>query len=86
MRNIYLIAAAVRIAAFGLAARSEGAEKPKKPSVCVDYEIAQSKGGSFAVCYDGKKPVIYNMYSEVVVTAGDAENPKASRKVLVGYR
>ncbi len=86
MRSIYLIAAAVGFLAFGMCARAEGAERKANPSVCVDYEIAQSKGGSFAVCYDGKKPTVYTMFSEVVVTAGDAENPTASRKVLVGYR
>ncbi len=79
MRSIYLIAAVVGFVAFGVVAKAEGAEKARKPSLCVNYQVLQA---DLAVCRDGKKPTIFTRFAEV--SAPGAES--GTVKVLVGYR
>lgn len=71
-------------ARFGFA--EPKAHKVAKPSVCVDFEVAEIKGGRIGVCYDGKKPAVYNMFTIVDVNAGDAESPTKTVRVMVGWR
>lgn len=71
--KILMIAAA--FVAVGVVARaSDGAEKAKKPVVCLSYEVVRS---DVAVCSDGKKPFLMRSFVEVQLP----EN-----KALVGYR
>jgi hypothetical protein len=80
MRHVALAAAVVLFGLFAAIAKAEGAES-KKPSVCVNFEMAKSSAGPVAICHDGKKP---SLFTRFVVT----EVPSATGmvKVLVGFR
>lgn len=78
MRHIALIAALVLLVLLGLAARAYGAERAKRPTVCLSYEIAKP---GVAVCYDSKRPVLLTTFSEVT-----AQGPDGAVKMLVGWR
>lgn len=85
--NKFLIASCV-VALSGLVTQWASAQgkRPAKPSVCVDFEVAETKGGRVGICYDGKRPAVYNMFSVVDVNAGDETSPTKTVRVMVGWR
>jgi hypothetical protein len=78
MRQVALIIAVLGFLAFGMCARAYGAERQKRPVVCMSYEITKSGA---AVCYDSKRPFVMAFASEVVV-----KGPEGNVKALVGWR
>lgn len=85
MRNIYLIAAALGFVAFGVVASAEGAEKAKRPVVCMSYAIAKTdkaNDDAVAICYDSKKPALFYRFEEKEIPGFETGRVK----VLVGWR
>lgn len=59
--------AAACLALLGLSGVASA--KPRKPSVCVDYQLAESKAGHvIAVCYDGSSPKVFEAWTIVKLT------------------
>jgi len=79
MKNLYLIAALSLFGVCGIVARADGAERAKKPTVCLDYEVLKP---GLAVCSDAKKPFLMRSFVVVMVPGTDDVPVKA----LVGWR
>lgn len=81
-----LIAAIILFAAFAIVARAEGAERAKKPTVCLSYAIAKTdkaNDDAVAICYDSKKPALFYLFREAEIPKADGTGPM---RVLVGWR
>ncbi len=64
-------------------AEARGPAKPRKPTVCLDYELVSSKGEERgAICYDGTKPKLMTPVVELVI-----QNPETGvpSRVVVGF-
>lgn len=86
MRQLFLIAAATLLVGFASCARAEGAERAKKPTVCMSYAIAKTdkaNDDAVAICYDSKKPALLYLFREVEIPGSDGKGPV---KALVGWR
>lgn len=59
---------AIILASVFVASVASAADSPKKPSVCVSFEILEGKSKSAAICYDGEKPKLYTAWSVVEVS------------------
>jgi len=85
MRQLFLIAAATLLVGFASCARAEGAERAKKPMVCMSYSIAKTDKATddaVAICYDGKKPALFYRFEEKEIPGQESGRVK----VLVGWR
>ena len=80
-----LLIAAAFLGLAVLAREADAQEKTPKPAVCLDFAIAKTdkaNDDAMAICYDGKKPVLYYRF-EVVEVVGKTEGRV---RVLVGWR
>lgn len=59
-----LVSVALLLASSSAIAQS----KPKKPAVCVSYELIQGAKGKLGLCLDGKKPRVFTSFSEGTLT------------------
>jgi hypothetical protein len=85
MRQLFLIAALVLFGVFAACAKAEGAEKAKRPTVCMSYAIAKTdkaNDDAVAICYDGKKPALFYRFEEKEIPGQESGRVK----VLVGWR
>lgn len=55
---------------------------PKKPTVCVAYEVIEHKGKVLGVCHDGKRPKLYASWK--MVDVADPETG-AETRYMVGF-
>lgn len=86
MRQLALIAAVVLLVTFATCARAYGAERAKKPTVCMTYAIAKTdkaNDDAVAICYDSKKPVLLRLFREVEIPGAEGKGPV---KAVVGWR
>lgn len=58
--------------------------KAKKPVVCVNYTMVDTATQQYAVCADGKKPVVLTNVTEVTISDINVEGRMT--KAVVGYR
>lgn len=77
MKTILLIAAVLGVAV--LAREADGAEKVKRPTVCMSYRIVEP---GLAVCSDGKKPALFRRFEEKEIPGQESGRVK----VLLGWR
>ena len=85
MRHLFLIAAVGLLGALAVVARAEGAEKAKKPTVCMSYAIAKTdkaNDDAVAICYDGNKPALFYRFEEKEIPGQESGRVK----ILVGWR
>jgi hypothetical protein len=73
--------AAIVLASLLFASVASAKGGPSKPSVCVSYELIETKRGTVATCFDGTKPKVFSMWSEV--TWRDEDGKPA--KYLLGF-
>lgn len=73
-----LVSAALLLASSSALAQS----KPKKPAVCVSYELVTTKAGKAALCLDGKRPRVFTSFVEVTLTDTETGAPV---RALVGF-
>jgi hypothetical protein len=81
-----LIIAAAFLGVAILARESDGAEKAKRPTVCMSYAIAKTNKANddaVAICYDGKKPALLYLFKEVEIPGADGKGPV---RAVVGWR
>ena len=82
--KLFIVAAAILGVAV-LARESDGAEKAKKPVVCMSYAVAKTdkaNDDAVAICYDGKKPQLFYRFEEKEIPGQETGRVK----VLVGWR
>ena len=90
MRHLALLAACIIIFAYAYCGKVWGAERAKRPTVCMSYAIAKTDKASddaIALCYDnakpGKRPTTLYLFREVEIPGADGSGPV---KALVGWR
>lgn len=74
-----MAAALAGLALWAMPATAEAAG-PRKPVVCMAYELVQAKSG--AICYDGKRPKYLVVVGEMVIKDPEAPAPV---RVIVGF-
>ena len=77
------VAALVALALLALPGAAQAAG-PRKPVVCMAYELVQAKNGGErgAICYDGKRPKYLVVVGEMVIKDPEAPAPV---RVVVGF-
>lgn len=67
-KAIGMVLIAGTVALIASQARCEEAPRPRKPSVCLNWEIGQAGSHKVAVCLDNaERPVLFRRFAEVKV-------------------
>jgi len=69
---------------FALPSVASAEGKARKPVICMNYELVQTKAGEErgAVCYDAKRPKYLVVVGEMVIRDPEAAGPV---KIVVGF-